>query len=354
MTVKKKSSTSTGGRCENASIKQRSKPNSLPRRQDPPKAQGFVPAVSSSAHGSSAVLAEHRTYSNDPAQVRQWAAGTVSGYGPIEDSLNQQSFGPSIGNDTMMSRSDSQVPGSYPMLRSHVASLPVPHASHMFDTGLDTSFSEVTSTPGDPVHGLPTSLIQQPPCLNLDMDLSGGQYQESTWSYPTPTADDMVYSNSAAMPSNIMDPWPQMPCQAGQELTNNGFPCASNSMAWSPLSAVDPSVASSHSQSSFIGQQPDTPLSQAFHDGTWSSDHQGNMDPENSNFQGFNLGEPTQLPPSVEFIDRHHDGLRFVLKAVLCGSRLSNIYSALSSLDGQWKERHFLICGSKMRKPSGH
>lgn len=226
----------------------------------------------------------------------------------------QQQYEASPVTDSLMTRTESQIPGSFPMSRSHVSPFPVPQSTQMFDNGLRTEFNEMCiPNTGNAMDGMTNGLsLQQPPGLNGDLDFSGPQYSDAAWSYPTPVAEDMMYSTSAAMPSTFVDAWPQMACRPSQEMANTGIPSSYNPMSWSPLSAVDPSASSTHSQSSYIGPQPDTPVSQAFHEGSWSSDHQGNLDPEHGAFQGFSLGESLQLPSPVEYVDRHTDGLRLV------------------------------------------
>ena len=357
MTVKKKIATGTGNRSENASIKQRSKPATLSKRQEARKGQISMETGSSSSRtGSLLTPLEHKTYSNDPAQVRQWAASSATGFAPFEDHTFQQQFNANLSSETMMTRTESHIPGSFPMSRSHVSPFSIPQATQMFDTGLRTSYNELcVPNAGNSMDGLPTGLsATQPACLSGEVNFPGGQYQDGSWSYPTPSAEDMMYPNSAAMPGTFMDAWPQVACQPGQELPNPGFPCTSNPISWSPLSAIDPSVSSSHSQSSYVGPQPDTPLSQAFHDGTWSSDQQGNLDPEHGAYQGFSIGESLQLPSPVEFIDQHSDALRFVSLYATKHSVYSNTLPALSNLDVQWSARHFQVCGSKAMRPSSH
>ena len=315
MAVKKKNPSGTGSRCENASIKQRSKQATLPKRQDASKGQRSTQVERSSRNGHTNASQGLKTYSNDPAQVQQWAAG-ATGYAPFEDHSIRHQYSASSSDEALISRTEGHFPGSFPMSRSSVSRFSAPQSSaQVFDTGLRTGFDEmcVTSS-GNPVHGLPTCLNpQQPPRLNVDVNIPGALYQEEMWSYPTPVAEDMMYPNTAAMPATFMDSWPQMSCPPNQETAASGVPCTSNPMSWSPLSAVDASVSSSYSQSSYVGPQPDTPLSQAFQDGTWSSDQQGNMDPEPAAFQGFNIGESMQFPSPVEFIEQQDDGLRLVL-----------------------------------------
>ena len=312
MALKRKNPTATGNRCEDASVKQHSRSATLPKRQD--TCQGPRPVAtgnSSSGNGSVLTPVEHKTYSNDPAQVRQWAASSATGFAPFEEHGMQQQYSASLATDSLMTRTESQIPGSFPMSRSNVSPFSVP-SSQVFDAGLRTDYNEMClPSTGTPIDGLPPVLNLQQPCLNGDLNYSGSQYPEAAWSYPTPVAEDMMYSSSAAMPNTFIEAWPQTACPSGQDLTNTGFPSTSNPMSWSPLSAVDPSVSSSLSQSSYIGPQPDTPLSQAFHDGTWSSDLQGNMDPERGAFHGFTIGE-SQMTPPVEFNERHPDGLRWV------------------------------------------
>lgn len=313
MATKKKNAPAIGNRCENASIKQRSKHASVSNKQETPKGQGSVHTGCSSRNGSSRTSQGHKTYSNDPSQVRQWAAG-ATGFASFEDATIQQQLNMTMSNDALMTRTESQIPGSFPMSRSPVSHFSAPQSAQMFDTGLRTAYGELCApNTANAVHGMPAVLnVQQGACLNGGGNLTGAPYHEDVWPYPTPVPEDMFYSERAPILSGNVDAWPQLPCLPSQDITTTGFPCTSNPMAWSPVSAVDASVSSSYSQSSNIGPQPDTPLSQTFQEGTWSSDQQGNMDPEHAAFQGFTIGESLQLPSPVEFVEQHTDSLRLV------------------------------------------
>ena len=313
MAIKKKNAPATGNRCENASIKQRSKHVGLSNKQETPKGQGSVHTGCTSRNGSSRTSQGHKTYSNDPSQVRQWAAG-ATGFASFEDATLQQQLNITMSNDALMNRTESHIPGSFPMSRSHVSHFSAPQSAQIFDTGLRTTYTELLPpNTANAVHGVPTVLnVQQAACLNGGGNLTGAPYHEDVWSYPTPVAEDMFYSERAPILNGNVDAWPQLPCLSGQEIATTGFPCTSNPMSWSPVSAVDASVSSSYSQSSNIGPQPDTPLSQNFQEGAWSSDQQGNLDPEHAAYQGFTIGESMQLPSPAEFVEQHTDGLRLV------------------------------------------
>ena len=313
MAIRKKNAPATGTRCENASIKQRSKHVSVSNKQESPKGQGSLHTGCSTRNGSSRASHGHKTYSNDPSQVRQWAAG-ATGFASFEEATMQQPLNITMSNDALMTRTESQIPGSFPMSRSPVSHFSAPQSAHMFDTGLRTAYSELCApNTANAVHGMPTVLnVQQGACLNGSGNITGAPYHEDVWSYPTPVAEDMFFAERAPMLSGNVDAWPPLHCLPGQEIATTAFPCTSNPMSWSPVSAVDASVSSSYSQSSIVGPQPDTPLSQTFQEGTWSSDQQGNLDPDQAAFPGFNIGESLQLPSPVEFVEQNTDGLRLV------------------------------------------
>ena len=216
MALKRKNPTATGSRCEDASIKQHSKSATLSKRQDTCQGQRPVETGNSSRNGSVLPPVEHKTYSNDPAQVRQWAASSATGFTPFEEHAIQQQYSASLATDSLMTRTESQIPGSFPMSRSNVSPFSVP-SSQVFDGGLRSDYNEmcIPST-GTPMEGLPNVLNLQQPCLNGDLNYSGPQYSEAAWSYPTPVAEDMMYSNSAAMPNRFLDPWRQTACPSGQ------------------------------------------------------------------------------------------------------------------------------------------
>ena len=320
MTVKKKSNPFTNGRSSEAALsKQRSKPIGTPRGPESSQSQGLAhTGVTSSGSGPSQIALEQRMYCNDPAQVQQWAANSATGFNPFEDLSGQEHYSASYGSAPMMARTDSQLPRSFPMSRSSVSPVSLQQPTQDFGAAPGIDYNNFYTCSTGAATGLEAGLnIQQAPSYGSIVDFAPSQYNHDAWSYPTPTPDDMLYANYAAIPNTTMEgqshntcfqpTWPQMSCPSGDESLNTGINYAPNPMSGSPLSAVDPSVSSSYSQNSFVGPEPDTPISQAIQEGTWSPDR------DNGCFQGFNIGESMQFSSPVDYADHNGDGPRLVL-----------------------------------------
>ena len=261
---------------------------------------------------------EQKLYFNDPAQVQQWAANSATAFASPEDLVGQDQYKTGYGDAPLMTRTDS-LPGSFPMSRSSASRVPVQQAANSGLGAIPGLNYNDLCPPGSQVStGLHTGLqFQQAAAFETNMDARAGQYYQEALSYPTPASEDMVvFPNYAATPTAMegqsnnacFDPsqWPQMPCASSDETINAGLPCASSSMTWSPLSAVDPSLSSSYSHNSLLGPEPDTPVSQAAQDGIWSADQ------DNTHFPNFNLDESLQYQPSLSYKEQRTDGLRLV------------------------------------------
>ena len=323
MTLKKKSTPFTNGRCSDpASIKQRSKPTAISRKQDPSLSQGYIhTGMASSGVGPSKVAGEEKMYCNDPAQVQQWAADSAAEAASFQDIIPQELYSTSYGDAPLMTRTSSQPLGSFPMSRSPGSCFPVQQPVLEYAQGMD--HNGLCNT--DPTTGLETALnlpLPQVPEYGGHIDFSSTQCLPDAWSYSAPPTDSPMYANYTPMPDAILDAqgnvnlqptWPQISCSAGEELLNASVAYPSNLLSGSPVSAVDPSVSSSYSQNSFVGPEPDTPISQAIQDGKWSPDL------ETGCFQGFSLSDPMHFSTPLEYSDQFTDGQRLVHHCVtLC------------------------------------
>ncbi len=247
----------------------------------------------------------HRTFFNDPAQVRQWAANSATGSDTIVDVPSYRHCSASYGIDPSMTTAAPQIPGCVSALRSDVSHVSFQHLTHMPETNGAGSvydpFSPTsagnTASPIDP--GLGFHQFQ-------DIDSSVGvleeQYPRDFWQFPTTGTDDVMFASQVAPSSLAMGGhngdsgyragWSMAPIQAGDKILSTGVSSTAYPMACSPLSAVDPSVSSSFSQSSFLGPQPNTPISPAFQEGTWPAEQNGTLE-ENALFPAFTIGEST-------------------------------------------------------------
>lgn len=319
MTLRKKSNPfPTGQSSEAALSKQRSKPTRTSRGQDSSTSQEHaLNGVTSTWNGHLRIATEQKMYCNDPTQVQQWAADSATGFVPVEDSLNQDLYSASYGSAPSMARTNSQLPGSFPMSRSPVSHVALQPSAQGFGIAPEIDYNNLYNCSTGTGTGFENIInLQQAPAYGINTDFATSHYHPDTWSYPTPSSDDIVYANYPTIPDTTLEgkgndacfqpTWPQMPCPGGFDPLSAVGICAPIPMSGSPQSAVDPSVSSSLSQNSFVGPEPVTPVSQAIRERTWSPDQ------DNGSFQGFSIGEPVLFSATAEFANHRGDGLRLV------------------------------------------
>lgn len=274
-----------------------------PRRNDAPRAPdgSCIRQESSSRNVSLISRTEHRTFYDDPVSVRQWAAETDPNTSVDFTDYGLQDTG--YGADAPNACCASQIPGSFPVSCPGVSRVSFPFASGL--QGDD--FSAACPYP-DP-SGMARSFGEP---LGLDTYCGSDSTRNyGTWSYPTPTAEDMTYSTStvSCLPysgDNSAEPrfsdWSTGFFLPDNEASREDFSCGSNPLAWSPILATDPSVSSSYSRSSYLPMQANTPLSPVAQEPDWPTDL--SICPEEAAFYpAFSLGEPSQ--PATFPIEQH-------------------------------------------------
>ncbi|KAL8942884.1 MAG: hypothetical protein Q9216_001427 [Gyalolechia sp. 2 TL-2023] len=299
-TITKRNNPFSGGHSGEATTgKQRVRSMDFPRRND---ATCVAPAPSLKKETLSRSVAsqsrtEHRTFYDDPVTVRQWAAETdpntsvdFADYG-----LPETKYGIDVSTICLA----PQVPGSFPVSCSDVSHFSFP-ASRGFQ---DDDFG----APGAPPmpNGMAPNLMDP-----LGLETYNGtepMRNYETWSYPTPTAEDVSFSTCTApcypySADSSFEPrfsdWPTNVFLPDNEGPREGYPCASNTLAWSPVLATDPSVSSSYSRSSYLAMQANTPLSPVAQEPDWPIDPV--TCPEESGFYpAFSLGETFSQPAGL-------------------------------------------------------
>ena len=300
--------------------------------KDSSKGQGSSGSPAGSFHdeqplfrsSASVASSDHRTFFNDPAQVRQWAVNSATGSDTAVDFLGYGHCSASYGIDPSMTTAVPHMQGSVSVLRSDTSHLSFHNLTHMPETnGTGINYDTFSSTTlGNTTSPIESGLGFHP---FQDIDSNVGhleeQYPREFWHFPATDADDAMFTNPVAPSvlarggsngdSGYHSGWSMTPVQTGDEILSAGLPCTSYPMAYSPLSAVDPSVSSSFSQNSFLGQQPNTPISPAFHEAAWSSEQAGTLE-DNAMFPAFTIGDSMQGSIPSERMNKQVDMLRFV------------------------------------------
>ena len=309
-TITRKNNPFSGARSgELASGKQQLRSMDSPRRKD----ATCVPSGSSlnkdslSRNVASHSRTEHRTFYNDPVTVRQWAAETDPNT-PVdfaEYGLPETAYGV----NTSVFCATPQIQGCFP-----VSSASVSHISFPVTSGFqDDAFSAACAQPM--ANGMAPN-----PRDTVGLDAYNGSdtiKNYDTWSYPTPTAEDVTYTTATApcYPYNAdssyeprFSDWSTGDFMPDCEVPKDGFPIGSSSFAWSPVLATDPSVSSSYSRSSYLAMQANTPLSPVAQEPDWSVDPVTCQE-EAGFYPAFSLGEAFSQPAGLF---NGHDSMRFV------------------------------------------
>ena len=310
-TTVKKTNPFTGGRASDTiSGKPRLRPMDLPRNKET-TALPSVPCLNKdvlSRNISSSSRTEHRTFYDNPNSVRQWAAKTDSNI-----SVDFTEYGPAggFGNDLAMTSGALQIPGSFSVSCSNVSNVSCATTNGFPYDGLCTSGARST------LHRMNTGFeAQQGLADNGNFDFMN---QYDGWNFSAPAAEELLYSTSAAsypigndgvMAEPRFTDWPSAPFPSDDVVPGTDFAASSRPLAWSPVSASDPSVSSSYSRNSFLAIQPNTPLSPIAQESAWSPGQNGIQEEETGFYPEFSLGEALSLPatcPNAQF-----DTMRFV------------------------------------------
>lgn len=307
--VTKKNNPFSGHRLSEASSgKQHLKPMESSRKKDVPTG----PTLSKDTLSRSATSksrTEHRTFYDDPVSVRQWAVQTdpntsadIAGYGLLHTSQSNEYSG---------SYATTQYPGSFPVPCSSVSHVSFPVSSGFQSDDLSAVCAypmshEMTRISRNPI-GIDTHGIAEP------------MKNYEAWSYPTPTAEDMAYTTSTAsyLPfsgSSSTEPrfadWSAGSFLPDDEIPRSSAQFGSQSVAWSPVLATDPSVSSSYSQGSYLAMQPNTPLSPVAQEPEWPASHFASQEEEAGMYPAFSLGEALSVPAGCHF--EQEDAMRLV------------------------------------------
>ena len=313
-TITKKNNPFSGGRpLGPTSGKQRQRSMELSRKRDvarlPNGTSLNVDTLSRSSPSSART--EHRTFYNDPMSVRQWAAETDP-----NTPANFAEYGfpeTTFATDAPAMSAAPQLPGSFPVSCSSVSHVSFPVTNGFPSDDLNATCAEAG------FQGLAQDFGITPNTESLACMDPVKNHEYEAWSYPTPTADDMAYSTATApyVPygdANNIEPrfsnwsWGALPLD--DEFSRADYSCGSQSIAWSPLLATDPSVSSSYSQGSYLAMQATTPLSPVAQEPDWTTGHGLGKGEENGFYPAFSLGEAFSLPAGCQF--GQNDDMRFV------------------------------------------
>ncbi|KAI4164425.1 MAG: hypothetical protein LQ342_002072 [Letrouitia transgressa] len=238
------------------------------------------------SQGLSTLRTEHRTFYD----IRQWAAETDPNV-----SVDFVDHGCSkFACDTSMPTGHLPIPEKFSVSSATVSDVSFPAYNGLQRNNLSAAGA-----------GMELGLDLQDQAFDNGLDYPGPEYQSGPWPFPPASAEDMEFSNSAASYPTVssdsnVDPglpdWSVNPLQNGGIALRTVFPSSSQCLAWSPISAADPSVSSSYSQGSYLAMQSGNGLSPNNGEYCWATELNGIPD---EFYPAFSLGESLQAPAST-------------------------------------------------------
>lgn len=294
-TITKKNNPFTGPKTGHSQGKQQSRTMELARKKEP---AGSSLKDGTKSQGLSTLRTEHRTFYD----IRQWAAETDPNV-----SVDFVDHGCSkFACDTSMPTGHLPIPEKFSVSSATVSDVSFPAYNGLQRNNLSAAGA-----------GMELGLDLQDQAFDNGLDYPGPEYQSGPWPFPPASAEDMEFSNSAASYPTVssdsnVDPglpdWSVNPLQNGGIALRTVFPSSSQCLAWSPISAADPSVSSSYSQGSYLAMQSGNGLSPNNGEYCWATELNGIPD---EFYPAFSLGESLQAPASTSgFVQ--DDAMRFV------------------------------------------
>ena len=275
-------------------------------------------------NSASMICSDQRTLFNDPAQVRQWAVNSATGSSASADMTGYVHYSASYGIDQSMTTVSPPMPGCVSVLRPDTSRVSFPHVPHVPESnGAELKYDAFSPIGAGNATSPLDSGLGFLPFQDIDNNLGAmdEQFSPEFWQFSSPTADENLFSNQVAPSLSAMEGrndnsgyhsgWSLAPIQTGDEMLNTVAPCPAYPTACSPLSAVDPSISSSFSHSSFLGPQPNTPISPVFQEGNWLAEQTGALE-ENAMFPAFTIGESMERAFSSDRANEQIENLRLV------------------------------------------
>ncbi len=258
----------------------------------------------------SSQMAGEPSKSFDSARISQWAAHSANGQSRFSDygvqdqgtfSYDNEFVPTSIGSQMLDGFSVSS-PGSF-HTAVNAAPVTLQYVPGFTYNEASTAAAGITLPRTGMDHGIP-----QDQCLNYTPSLDGHAYTNELFS---------DINNQAYAGFDTGDFLPLDPVEAHPPMVlgnnNNGLanfaawdaPRAdlAQSLSWSPTSDITPSSSSLPSSNSFLGHQPDTPISGSLYDGIFMTSQDTQIDADCAIIPSFNVGETMVDPSSMNYLD---------------------------------------------------
>ena len=283
----------------------------------------------------------------DPARISQWAAQSASATGPS----TMQDFDTELASATIA----TQIPYQFSESQSDAfRSVQFGPPCVPYDLGINFEDPSITSA-GTDFSGFQ---LDQEGNLGLGFDFSSNLNTDPYASGLSSSINDQAYS--AVAPCDVLN-FDPMEAQSlvMTGTNNNGLPLSSSwpasgvdvteSLEWSPASALTPSSSSMRTSDSRMGH-PDTPISAFPHEGTLAVDYSGILKCENAVVSSFNPRE-AMLPLSSM---SHINPERFALSTETRAIRQSNKYTSTVRPGQNLQRAPLSMEFCTVQEPAGH
>ena len=248
-------------------------------------------------HSATVVRSTHRNC--DPDRIAQWQANSATN----PDSCTGHGFpgcdGTSYRNDMLVTNVAHETPGAFPFSPSDMTQAPSQFLSMCQPFGVEETYHNMGATSAGP----------QFPGVDVTSDMlqlmQGEQRYTNNTSVNNLTCPTMNPGGFFSIPAEL-----HPPMVLGNNDTGYALPAewdhqvmyqdnavgVSQPLEYSPASGLAPSMSSSYSQHSFLGQLPDTPVSMDLHE-DWPIGEPG---PMNEGFPHFRGGSAMQIQPPFD------------------------------------------------------
>ena len=268
--------------------------------------------------GQSAAIARSNQRNCNPDRIAQWAANSATN----PDSATGHGFpgydSASYRNDMLVTSVAHETPGAFPFSHSDMMQTPSQVLSMYQFYGVEETYPNTGAvTTGSQYSGIDVAFeMPQSHTFDAMQAIQGERYTNSSsmnnLAYQAMTTGDLFSGSAELHPPMVLgnnDGGYALPAEWDHQVMYQDNTVVSQPLEYSPASGLAPSMSSSFSQHSFLGQLPDTPVSMDLHE-DWPVSESG---PVNENIAHFRVGGAMQIQPPF---DLSADSERFAFQNI--------------------------------------
>ena len=276
--------------------------------------------IGQNSFGHSVAIVRPNPRNCDPERIAQWAANTATNPDlPAVHGLPKYDS-PSYRNDMLVTNVAHETPGAFPFSHSDMIEAPSQFLSVYQSYGVEETYRNMgVASPGSQFPGVDVPFeMPQGHAFDVSQLIQGEQnYTNSssgnTLAYQAMANGSFLPDLGEIHPPMVLgnnDGGYALPTEWDHQVVyQDNSIGVSQPLEYSPVSGLAPSMSSSFSQHSFLGQQPDTPVSMDLHE-DWPIGETGSA---NESFLHFRAGAPMQIQPPF---DLSADSERFAFHVI--------------------------------------